>query len=61
MLAVISNHQLAPDTEIGLHLPPDEELAVQALLRQLDFPARRLRIIDAALGRIALGSRRSSR
>jgi transposase len=35
-------------------LPPDEELAVNALLRQLDFHAQELRIIDAALGRIAL-------
>jgi transposase len=35
-------------------LPPDEELAVQALLRQLDFHAQELRIIDAELGRIAL-------
>ena len=46
--------------EIGLHLPADEELAVQALLRQLDFPGQELRIINAALGRIALGIRRSS-
>jgi transposase len=38
------------------HLPADEELAVQALLRQLDFHGQELRIIDAALGRIALGS-----
>jgi len=37
-------------------LPPDEELAVQALLRQLDFHAQELRIIDAELGRIALSS-----
>ena len=37
-------------------LPPDEEVAVGALLRQLDFHAQELRIIDAALGRIALGS-----
>ena len=36
------------------HLPPDEELAVEALLRQLDFHGQELRIIDAALGRIAL-------
>jgi transposase len=35
-------------------LPPDEELAVQALLRQLDFHGQELRIIDASLGRIAL-------
>jgi transposase len=37
-------------------LPPDEELAVQALLRQLDFHGQELRIIDAELGRIALAS-----
>ena len=37
-------------------LPPDEELAVGALLRQLDFDAQELRIIDAELGRIALES-----
>ena len=36
------------------YLPADEELAVDALLRQLDFHAQELRIIDAALGRIAL-------
>jgi transposase len=36
------------------YLPPDEEFAVEALLRQLDFHAQELRIIDAALGRIAL-------
>jgi transposase len=36
------------------HLPADEEFAVEALLRQLDFHAQELRIIDAALGRIAL-------
>jgi len=35
-------------------LPPDEELAVEALLRQLDFHGQELRIIDASLGRIAL-------
>lgn len=35
-------------------LPADEEFAVEALLRQLDFHAQELRIIDAALGRIAL-------
>ena len=35
-------------------LPPDEELAVEALLRQLDVHAQELRIIDAALGRVAL-------
>jgi transposase len=37
-------------------LPPDEELAVSALLRQLDLHGQELRIIDAALGRVALGS-----
>jgi transposase len=37
-------------------LPPDEELAVEALLRQLDFHSQELRIIDAALGRAALSS-----
>jgi transposase len=36
------------------HLPADEELAVDALLRQLDFHGQELRIIDAALGRVAL-------
>lgn len=35
-------------------LPPDEELAVQALLRQLDFHGQELRIIDASLGRIGM-------
>ena len=35
-------------------LPPDEELAVEALLRQLDFHGQELRIIDASLGRVAL-------
>ena len=35
-------------------LPPDEEFAVEALLRQLDFHGQELRIIEAALGRIAL-------
>jgi transposase len=37
-------------------LPSDETVAVEALLRQLDFHAQELRIIDAALGRAALGS-----
>src|SRR5437762_2018341 len=37
-------------------LPADEELAVEALLRQLDFHGQELRIIDPALGRVALGS-----
>jgi transposase len=36
------------------HLPSDEHHAVEALLRQLDFHSQELRIIDAALGRIAL-------
>ena len=35
-------------------LPADEALAVDALLRQLDFHAQELRIIDAELGRVAL-------
>jgi transposase len=35
-------------------LPPDEELAVDALLRQLDFHGQELRIIDASLGRIGI-------
>lgn len=35
-------------------LPGDERQAVEALLRQLDFQGQELRIIDAALGRIAL-------
>ncbi len=38
----------------------DEEQAVDALLRQLDFHGQELRIIDAALGRIALERRMSS-
>lgn len=42
-------------------LPPDEELAVQALLRQLDFHAQELRIIDTALGRIGLSRREVKR
>jgi hypothetical protein len=37
-------------------LPPDEAVAVEALLRQLDFHARELRIIDASLGQAALQS-----
>ena len=37
-------------------LPPDEEMAVVALLRQLDFHGQELRLIDAALGRIGLAS-----
>jgi transposase len=35
-------------------LPPDEHQAVQALLRQLDFHAAELRIVDAELGRVGL-------
>jgi transposase len=35
-------------------LPPDEELAVEALLRQLDFHGQELRMIDTALGQAAL-------
>ena len=37
-------------------LPADECQAVGALLRQLDFHAQELAIIDAELGRVALGS-----
>jgi transposase len=37
-------------------LPGDEALTVEALLRQLDFHAQELRIIDAELGRVALSS-----
>jgi transposase len=35
-------------------LADDEKFAVEALMRQLDFHGQELRIIDAALGRIAL-------
>ena len=42
-------------------LPADEEFAVQALLRQLDFHAQELKIIDAALARVALGSPETKR
>ena len=35
-------------------MPADEELAIDALLRRIDFHAQELRIIDAALGRVAL-------
>ena len=42
-------------------LPADEEVAVEALLRQLDFHARELRIIDASLGQAALGSQEIKR
>lgn len=37
-------------------LPADEHHAVGALLRQLDFHAQELAIIDAELGRVALGN-----
>lgn len=37
-------------------LPADELQAVDALLRQLDFHGQELRIIDASLAKIALGS-----
>ena len=37
-------------------LPADERQAVAALLRQLDFHGHELRIIDAELARVALGS-----
>ena len=36
-------------------LPADERQAVEALLRQLDFHGQELRLIDAELGRVALG------
>ena len=36
-------------------LPADECRAVEALLRQLDFHGEELRLIDAELGRVALG------
>ena len=35
-------------------LPPDEQRAVQALLRPLDIHGQELRIVDAELGRVAL-------
>lgn len=35
-------------------LPPDERQAVSALLRQLDFHAQELKLIDAELARVAL-------
>ena len=38
-------------------LPADERQAVLALLRQLDFHAQELRLIDAELARVALGCR----
>lgn len=36
--------------------PPDAALAVESLLRQLDFHGQGLRVIDAELGRVALES-----
>src|SRR6266540_4093033 len=36
------------------HLPQDEQQAVGALLRQLDFHGQELRIVDAELGRVGL-------
>ena len=39
----------------GQELPADERRAVEALLRQLDFHGEELRLIDAELGRAALG------
>jgi transposase len=36
-------------------LPPDELAAAAALLRQVDFYAEELRLIDVELGRVALG------
>jgi transposase len=42
-------------------LPADERQAVSALLRQLDFHAGELRLIDAALARIALGCQDTKR
>ena len=36
-------------------LPPDEQAAAAALLRQLDFHAGELRLIDCELGQVALG------
>jgi transposase len=42
-------------------LPADERHAVGALLRQLDFHAQELRLIDAQLARIALGCQDTQR
>jgi hypothetical protein len=39
----------------GQDLPADERAAAAALLRQLDFRARELALIDAGLARVALG------
>jgi hypothetical protein len=41
-------------------LPPDEQTAALALLRQLDFQGEELALIDADLARVALGSRAST-
>jgi hypothetical protein len=43
---------------LGQALPADEHLAVDALLRQLDFYGGELRASDIELGRVALGLRR---
>ena len=40
--------------------PPDEQSAVEALLRQLDFHGQELRIIDAALGPDRAGAPRGA-
>jgi transposase len=42
-------------------LPADERQAVRALLRQLDFHAQELRLIDAELARVALGCENTKR
>jgi transposase len=42
-------------------LPADERQAVGALLRQLDFHAQELRLIDAELARVALGCENTKR
>ena len=42
-------------------LPADERRAAEALLRQLDFHAQELRLIDAELARVALGCRDTRR
>jgi transposase len=42
-------------------LPADERQAVLALLRQLDFHAQELRLIDAELARVALGCENTKR
>src|SRR5206468_12033547 len=38
----------------GQELPPDEQAALTALMRQLDFHAAELALIDADLGQVAL-------